>query len=802
MSSSNQMSSFDADRILASITDAFIALDTDWRFTYINDQAERVVFKKRDDIIGKSFWEVFPETVGSTFERQYRRAVDQVVTVSFEEFFPPLNTWFEVRAYPSPEGLSIFFQDINERKRIQEALRASREALRKSEARLVDTQNRLEAALSAGGVATWTWDLITDTLVVDDNFARLFSVSPESAKGGPSAAYFHAIHPDDRRGFSQGIADAIAGRDAYEADYRVVLPDGSHRSLAARGKVERDSEGRAISLPGSVVDVTEKFERSRRESFLTDLKERFRVLSDPEEVIAHVVKSVGVFLGASRCLFADIDIEADTCTIRPDYCADPSVASIEGVVPISSFGSFVVAEYSARRAVVVDDVLTDPIKAPPGSIAAYDAIGIRAHATVPVVHSARVVSCISLHSTTPRHWDPEDVELLRAVVERTWLTVEVLRQQRALIREAEALKEAHKRIVGILESITDAFFTLDSDFRFTYVNPQAERVLLKAGQELLGNYVWDVFRGGGGSMFDLQSRRAMSEQVSVSFEEFYPPLDAWFEVRAYPSQNGLSVFFQNVSVRKALEIERDQMAQREHNIAQQLQRALQPALPANIPGLAVGNFTKPALDEASIGGDFYDIFPLDKELFACVIADVSGKGLAAAQQLALIRNSLRTTLYLYRSPSQAAGSLNSIVTAHNLLVGFVTAWVGIYDAATGQITFTSCGHEPGLVRRANGHVFALDSGDPPLGISEHADYTEHTIPLFSGDSILLYTDGLSESGPNRRELLGTAGLMSIFEKMPTQTDIQAEAEALVEKVCAKTDGGFRDDVAVLLMRRC
>ena len=181
---------------------------------------------------------------------------------------------------------------------------------------------------------------------------------------------------------------------------------------------------------------------------------------------------MGEFLGVSRCIFADIDIEADTCTIHPDYRADDTVASIEGVVPISAFGAFVVAEYAARRAVAVDDVRADPVRAPEGSLAAYEAIGIRAHVTVPVVHSDRIVSCISVHNAAPRHWKPEEVELLRAVVERTWLTVEVTRQQRALAREAEATAR-------ILESITDAFFTLDRDWRFTYVNDQAERILFQ-----------------------------------------------------------------------------------------------------------------------------------------------------------------------------------------------------------------------------------------------------------------------------------------------------------------------------------
>lgn len=163
-------------------------------------------------------------------------------------------------------------------------------------------------------------------------------------------------------------------------------------------------------------------------------------------------------------------------------------------------------------------------------------------------------------------------------------------------------------------------------------------------------------------------------------------------------------------------LESARVQRRERRIAEQLQDALQPPLPEHVPGIAVASYTRAALEEAQIGGDFYDIFPLDKELYAFVIGDVSGKGLAAAQQLALIRNSLRTTLYLYRTPAQAATVLNKIVTAHDLLVGFVTAWVGVYDAGTGAISYYACGHEPALVRRAaTGAVEEMGTTGPPLG---------------------------------------------------------------------------------------
>src|SRR3954451_24154771 len=99
--------------ILESISDAFFALDREWRFRYLNRAAERLLHRSRDALMGRSLWDEFPEAVGLSFDREYRRALQEQVTVSFEEIFPPLEAWFEVRAYPSPLGLSVYFQDVS-----------------------------------------------------------------------------------------------------------------------------------------------------------------------------------------------------------------------------------------------------------------------------------------------------------------------------------------------------------------------------------------------------------------------------------------------------------------------------------------------------------------------------------------------------------------------------------------------------------------------------------------------------------------------------------------------------------------
>jgi PAS domain S-box-containing protein len=110
---------------LESITDAFFILDCQWRFSFLNRQAEHLLQRQRSELLGRNVWDEFPEAVGSTFQQQYERAVNQGITVEFREFYPPLDCWFEVRAYPSSEGLAVYFQDVSDRITLEEQLRQS-----------------------------------------------------------------------------------------------------------------------------------------------------------------------------------------------------------------------------------------------------------------------------------------------------------------------------------------------------------------------------------------------------------------------------------------------------------------------------------------------------------------------------------------------------------------------------------------------------------------------------------------------------------------------------------------------------
>jgi PAS domain S-box-containing protein len=215
--------------------------------------------------------ELFPENVHTVFWEVYSRARREQAFLTVEDYYAPLDTWFDIRVLPQGEYLYLHFRDVTAQKRAEREVREAQERLR-------EAQTRLEAALSAGAIATWTFDIVHDSVVADENLARLFSVDKRSAEGGGLDAYLRAIHPDDLPRVSAAIADALreGSGDRFESEYRVVLPDGAVCWLAARGRVERDADGRAVSLPGVVLDITA---RKQAEAALREEGERFQAVA-------------------------------------------------------------------------------------------------------------------------------------------------------------------------------------------------------------------------------------------------------------------------------------------------------------------------------------------------------------------------------------------------------------------------------------------------------------------------------------------------------------------------------------------
>ena len=118
-------------------------------------------------------------------------------------------------------------------------------------------------------------------------------------------------------------------------------------------------------------------------------------------------------------------------------------------------------------------------------------------------------------------------------------------------KQAEAeLQASNTQIASILESITDGFFAVDNYWHLNYLNKEAERLWNKSRQEVIGEYLWDVFPEAVGSQFYSKNLQAVTEQTAMHYEVFFEPFNKWLEVHAYPSSYGLYVYFRDVTSRK------------------------------------------------------------------------------------------------------------------------------------------------------------------------------------------------------------------------------------------------------------
>ena len=250
--------------ILESIADGFVALDSEWRFIYMNATAERLNGQRREEVLGRTQWEVFPSSVGTTLDREFRRAVAEQVTAEFENYYEPWDRWFSVKVYPSKDGgLSVYYQDITERKRAEE------------ETRQLDARRKL--ALDSAQLGSWHLNPATEELETDERSRAIFGVHGHYVSFEEA---FGLIHPNDRARVHEALTAATRPDDPqpYSVEFRVVHPDGAIRWVFANGRSNFTGEGgsrRLASFDGTAADITD---RKRAEEDLRASEERYRSL--------------------------------------------------------------------------------------------------------------------------------------------------------------------------------------------------------------------------------------------------------------------------------------------------------------------------------------------------------------------------------------------------------------------------------------------------------------------------------------------------------------------------------------------
>jgi PAS domain S-box-containing protein len=246
--------------------------------------------------------------------------------------------------------------------------------------------------------------------------------------------------------------------------------------------------------------------------------------------------------------------------------------------------------------------------------------------------------------------------------------------------------------------------------------------------------------------------------------------------------------------RKTMEARLFEVYQREHKIAETLQRSLLPERLPQIEGVELAARYLPGSRGASIGGDWYDVLERPDGRVALVVGDVVGHGLRAAAAMGQLRNAFRAYGLVEASPSEVVARINRLVMSGVEDV-MATVLYLVLDRETGELWFSAAGHPPPLVLGPDGPRFLEGGRSVPIGASDPAVFREASAVLPPGSSLLLYTDGLVE----RRDQALDRGLENLAAVAGAGDEgLDALCERVIEAALARGEPG--DDVALLAVR--
>jgi len=500
--------------ILESISDAFIAFDNEWRYIYVNEKAVQILGKKRDELIGNVFWEVFPDFVDTPEGNKFREVKEKQITASYEIYYEPLKTWMNVRVYPRPDGISAYFSDITKVKQEKE---------------LSDSLNRIN-------------DEISSTLDFDKIMEGVISEASKVIGCDKSVIYLR------------------------EEDF--WIPKHSY------------------NFPSELIGF--RFKDEEAQFAVIASKTREPVVSQKVESNEHL-----------------------RCQLMIDY-------HLKSILALPLF-----------------------------------------------------------------------------------------------LRE---------------ETMGCLLFTYDSETEFS--------------------------------------------KAEIDFAE-------------------------KLSVSISLAIENARLYSKEHKIADVLQKA-HLKLPKDIEGIEFANIYRSAtVEESEVGGDFYDLYELDKDNVAIAVGDVSGKGLEAAELTSVVKNSLRGFAYQGLSPSEVLKKTNLVITKTAPILSFITVFFAILEKSSGLLRYCSAGHLPAIIKKKTFDVEILNAGNTALGVLEDLKYKGDQTKLVEGDTLIVYTDGITEA---RRDLefYGEERLMKTIKDLK-QVDTEKILKIIYDEVASFSNNDFADDLAILAL---
>ncbi len=373
------------------------------------------------------------------------------------------------------------------------ARHTAKEELRQSE-------ERFQILSRATNDVVWDWNLLTDDVWWNQEFQTHFGYRKEQIET-TSTSWVSRVHPDDLKQVQETIYQAIeVGQQMWSHEYRFQRADGSYAYIYDRGYLLFNEQGQPTRMIGSMQDITS---RREVENQLREREEFQRTLLDnfPNGTVNVVDRQFNCLLIAGSGLAA----------------ADMTTEQLKG----QSLDEIFEPEQAATLKVHYQQALD-------GEKVNFE-----------FSHQDLV------YAVSAAPWPDPQGEISRVIA----VAQDITERKQA----EQALEAKTQEIITNWDSMSDAFFSVDTQWCFTHINSQAVQLWQRSPEELIGQNIWEAFPAAVNSNFYKEYHRAMEQQVAVSFEELYAPQNVWREVHAYPSSAGLSVYFRDITQRKQAE---------------------------------------------------------------------------------------------------------------------------------------------------------------------------------------------------------------------------------------------------------
>ena len=464
--------------ILESVSDAFFALDHRQRFTFVSRRAERFLGQKQDELIGTKVLDVFPEAAESQFYEESRKAVETRKPARFEALYPPLGAWFEVRVYPSKDGLAIYFQDITHRKRAEEELR--------------EAEERFRSAFDNTPIGMALVNLDGRYMRVNQAMCEILGYGEEALL---AMTYVDLTYHEDYEVSMEYIRRmGREGLDSYSLEKRYVHAEGHPVWVSLSVSLLKDAEGRPLYYIAQSQDITER-------------KVAERELGDNAQLLSRVIST------QQEIATADLDYKAmmQLITERSQRLTGAHGAVIELIEDEDLFyysGSGISSKHVGLRLKLSSSVSGRCIREgsplhsedteldPRVDREACRKTGARSLIVVPLYHAQETVGVLKVVAGKPHAFGDRDVhalQLMAGLIAATMSHAAEFEAKQNLLAERTAslvsIQQSEARFRAIFEDTAAGIAIVDTDGRLSQTNPALQKMLGYSDEELEGAHI-------------------------------------------------------------------------------------------------------------------------------------------------------------------------------------------------------------------------------------------------------------------------------------------------------------------------